>query len=137
MRTGSPAHASAIAFALAIAAPAVASPMGQQADPGAAARAAILEALGGGAGAKLAVSEHFAKQHVWAHDAAAIGYDAPDDIPAEVAIADGTITFTFAAPAAIAGKRLRLVPADGGNGKVRWRCEAPELGPGIAPQACK
>lgn len=109
----------------------------QAADPDAPARAAVTEALQGAAFAKLAVSEHFARKHEWAADAASVGYKAPEGLPAAVAIAGGAITFTFSGPEAIAGRTLRLVPADGGGGTVRWRCEAPDLPAGAVPEACR
>lgn len=86
--------------------------------------------------AKLAVSERYAKTHAWAHDAAAVGFEPPAGLAGRVEIADGTITATFDAPAAIAGKTLQLVPSDTGDGMVHWRCEAAGLPDALKPKGC-
>jgi hypothetical protein len=108
----------------------------QAADADAAARAAIDATLQAMAVAKLAISEQYAKTHAWAHDAAAAGFDAPAGIPARIAVADGSITATFDAPASLAGKTLRLAPADTGDGMVHWRCEAAGLPDALMPKGC-
>lgn len=110
---------------------------GQDADPDAGARAALASALQGMARAKLAISEQYTKTHVWAHDATAVGFEAPTGIPGRIAIADGTITVTFDAPASMAGKTLNLIPSDTGDGRVHWRCEAPALPAAIRPKGCE
>ena len=117
--------------------PVAASAAGQDADPDAGARAALAAALQGMAPAKLAVSEQYAKTHAWARDATAIGFEAPGDVPGRIAIADGTITVTFDAPASMAGKTLRRVPSDTGDGMVHWRCEAPALPAAVRPKGCE
>lgn len=114
-----------------------ASAAGQDVDPDAGARAALAAALQGMAQAKLAISERYAKTHAWAHDATAIGFEAPAGIPGRIAIADGTITVTFDAPASIAGKALKLIPSGTGDGMVHWRCEAPALPATIRPKGCE
>lgn len=106
------------------------------ADPGAGARAALASALQGMARAKLAVSEQYTKTHVWAHDATAVSFEAPAGLPGRIAIADGTITVTFDAPASMTGKTLKLIPSDTGDGMVHWRCEAPALPAGVRPKGC-
>jgi hypothetical protein len=110
---------------------------GQDADPDAGARAALASALQGMARAKLAISEQYTKTHVWAHDATAVGFEAPTGIPGRIAIADGTITVTFDAPASMAGKTLKLIPSDAGDGRVDWRCEAPALPAAVKPKGCE
>jgi hypothetical protein len=110
---------------------------GPDADPDAGARAALASALQGMARAKLAVSERYTKTHAWAHDATAIGFEAPAGIPGRIAIADGTITVTFDAPASMAGKTLKLIPSDTGDGMVHWRCEAPALPATVRPKGCE
>jgi hypothetical protein len=110
---------------------------GQDADPDAGARAALASALQGMARAKLAISEQYMKTHVWAHDATAVGFEAPTGIPGRIAIADGTITVTFDAPASMAGKTLKLIPSDTGDGMVHWRCEAPALPATVRPKGCE
>lgn len=110
---------------------------GQDADPDAGARAALASALQGMARAKLAISEQYTKTQVWAHDATAVGFEAPTGIPGRIAIADGTITVTFDAPASMAGKTLKLIPSDTGDGRVHWRCEAPALPAAIRPKGCE
>jgi hypothetical protein len=118
--------------------PAAARAAGQAADPDADARAALASAFQGMAQAKLAISEQYMmKTHAWAHDAAAIGFEAPTEIPGRIAVADGTITFTFDAPASMAGKTLRLIPSDTGDGMVHWRCEAPGLPASVKPDVCQ
>ena len=87
--------------------------------------------------AKLAISEQYTKTQVWAHDATAVGFEAPTGIPGRIAIADGTITVTFDAPASMAGKTLKLIPSDTGDGRVHWRCEAPALPAAIRPKGCE
>ena len=130
----------AIAFGLGLAIlaaqPAPARAAGQAADPDADALAALASALQGMAQAKLAISEQYSKTHVWAQDTAAIGFEAPTEIPGRIAVADGTITVTFDAPAAMAGRTLRLIPSDTGDGMVHWRCEAPGLPAAIKPKGC-
>lgn len=110
---------------------------GQDADPDAGARAALASALQGIARAKLAISEQYTKTHVWARDATAVGFEAPIEIPGRIAIADGTITVTFDAPASMAGKTLKLIPSDTGDGMVHWRCEAPALPATVRPKGCE
>ena len=134
--TTATAIAFAVGFAILAAQPTAARAAGQAADPDADARAALASALQGMARAKLAISEGYTKTHAWAHDAAAIGFEAPTEIPGRIAIADGTITVTFDAPASMAGKTLRLVPSDTGDGMVHWRCEAPGLPAAIKPKGC-
>jgi hypothetical protein len=123
----------ALAATLAAAAPIAAA---QDAEGDAAARAAIDATLQGMGAAKLAVSERYAKTHAWAHDATAAGFEAPDGIPGRIAVADGTITATFDAPASIAGKTLQLVPSDTGDGMVHWRCDATGLPDALKPEGC-
>ena len=138
----------AVAAACATATPGIALAAGQDAGdapaPAAegddAARAAIAAALQGAGYAKLAVSESYAKTHAWAHDAAEIGFEAPEGTPARVDVADGAITLTFDAPGtpdALAGKTLRLLPSDTGDGMVHWRCEAPGLAAELRPKGCE
>jgi hypothetical protein len=110
---------------------------GPDADPDAGARAALASALQGMARAKLAISEQYMKTHVWAHDATAVGFEVPTEIPGRIAIADGTITVTFDAPASMAGKTLKLIPSDTGDGTVHWRCEAPALPAAVKPKGCE
>jgi hypothetical protein len=109
----------------------------QAADADADARAALAAALQGMARAKLAISEQYTKTHAWAHDAAAVGFEAPTGIPGRIAVADGAITVTFDAPASMAGNTLRLVPSDTGDGMVHWRCEAPALPAANKPKGCE
>lgn len=129
-----------VAICLAIVAfrPAAVRAAGQDAGPDADARAALASAFQGMARAKLAISEQYAKTHIWAHDASAAGFEAPTGLPGRLAVADGTITVMFDAPASLAGKTLRLVPADGGgNGRVTWTCEAPGFPAGSLPAGCR
>lgn len=102
------------------------------------ANAAITAALAAAAPAKLMVAEQFAKTGAWSIDAAAIGYRSPEGIPATIAVDHGTIAIAFAAPDALAGKTLRLVPTDGGGkGRVTWTCEAPGFPAGSLPAGCR
>ena len=117
--------------------PAAARAAGQAADPDDGARAALASALQGMAQAKLAISEQYTRTHAWAHDATAVGFQASTEIPGRIAIADGTITVTFDAPASMAGKTLKLIPSDTGDGMVHWRCEAPALPAAIKPKGCE
>lgn len=126
----------ALGLSILAAQPAAARAAGQAADPDADARAELASALQGMAQAKLAISEGYTKTHAWAHDAAAIGYEAPAGITGAITIADGTIAVTFDAPAVMAGKTLQLVPSDTGDGMVHWRCEAPGLPAAIKPKGC-
>lgn len=110
---------------------------GQDPDSDAPARAVVADVLANAAVAKLAVSEHFVSKHEWVADAAAIGYASPDNIPATISIAEGTITIAFKEPEVLAGKVLRLVPKDGGGDMVRWNCEAPDFPAELAPKGCR
>jgi hypothetical protein len=131
--------ANVLAIGLAILAtqPAAARAAGKAADPDADARAALAVALQAMGQVKLAVSERYTKTHVWAHDATAVGFEAPTEIPGRIAVADGTITVTFDAPASMAGKTLKLIPSDTGDGMVHWRCEAPALPAAVKPKGCE
>lgn len=126
----------AVGLAIPAAQPAAARSAGQAADPDADARAALASALQGMGRAKLAVSEQYAKTHAWARDATAVGFEAPTEIPGRIVIADGAIIVTFDAPASLAGKTLRLIPSDTGDGMVHWRCEAPALPAALKPKGC-
>ena len=127
----------ALGLATLAAQPAAARAAGQAADPDDGARAALASALQGMAQAKLAISEQYTRTHAWAHDATDVGFQAPTEIPGRIAIADGTITVTFDAPASMAGKTLKLIPSDTGDGMVHWRCEAPALPAAIKPKGCE
>lgn len=127
----------AIGLAIVASQPAAARVAGQDADPDADARAALAAVSPAMGQAKLAISERYMKTHAWARDAAAAGFEAPTGIPGRIAVADGTITMMFDAPESLAGKALRLIPSDTGDGMVHWRCEAPDLPVAVKPKGCE
>jgi hypothetical protein len=95
--------------------------------------ATVLAALNAAAPAKLAVSETYAKTHVWAESNETAGYEAPADAQATVEVgAAGVITIGFAG-----GGAITLTPASGGGSMVRWSCASSGLDPGVVPEVCR
>jgi hypothetical protein len=95
--------------------------------------ASVLAALNAAAPAKLAVSETYAKTHVWAESNKAAGYEAPADAQATVEVgAAGVITIGFAG-----GGAITLTPASGGGSMVRWSCASNGLDQAVVPKACR
>jgi hypothetical protein len=103
------------------------------ADAGIIDAATVLAALNAAAPAKLAVSETYAKTHVWAASNETAGYEVPADAQATVEVgADGVITIGFAG-----GGAITLTPASGGGSMVRWSCASSGLDPAVVPEVCR
>jgi hypothetical protein len=93
----------------------------------------VLAALNEAAPAKLAVSESYAKTHVWAESNEAAGYEVPADAQATVDVgAAGVITIGFAG-----GGAITLTPASGGGSMVRWSCASSGLDLAVVPEVCR
>jgi hypothetical protein len=103
------------------------------ADSGTIDAATVLAALNAAAPAKLAVSDTYAKTHVWAESNEAAGYEVPADAQATVEVgAAGVITIGFAG-----GGAITLTPASGGGSMVRWSCASSGLDPAVVPEVCR
>jgi hypothetical protein len=124
-------HLALMSFAIALAGEAHAADA--VADAGTIDAATVLAALNAAAPAKLAVSETYAKTHVWAESNETAGYEAPADAQATVEVgAAGVITIGFTG-----GGAITLTPAYGGGSMVRWSCASSGLDPAVVPEVCR
>ena len=81
---------------------------------------------------KLSVSEQFAKTGVWPDSNASADVEAAGDGQSVVSVsAGGVITIAYDA-----GVEIVLTPADGGNGRVNWRCSTKAMPDELVPSGC-
>lgn len=88
-------------------------------------RTKVTEGLNLATAAKVAVYETRMSNGAgtWPTDAAAAGYvTAATDLVSGIAISNGVITITYAAPAEVAGLTVKLTPTMGTGGIVQWAC---------------
>lgn len=94
-----------------------------------------LQATGG---AKVSVASHYRHSKQWPDNNQSAGFNGSSNGTSSVNIGhDGHAIVAFKKPEKIAGKKIVLVPADGGNGLVTWTCKGEGIPTAALPQVCQ